>query len=101
MEEDSLRHSGLLLHFTSLPGPGGVGDLGPEAHKFLERLVRGGQRAWQVLPIGPTGYGDSPYQTASVIAGSPLLFSMEAQRARGLLDAADLKTAPPASAVAR
>ena len=100
MEEDSLRHSGLLLHFTSLPGPGGVGDLGPEAHKFLERLVRGGQRAWQVLPIGPTGYGDSPYQTASVIAGSPLLISMEALRAMGLLDAADLKTAPPASAVA-
>ncbi|HNN96556.1 MAG TPA: 4-alpha-glucanotransferase, partial [Pseudomonadota bacterium] len=54
------RISGMLLHFTSLPGPGGCGDLGPEAHRFLEQLRRAGQRAWQVLPLGPTGYGDSP-----------------------------------------
>ena len=92
-----MRHSGLLLHFSSLPGPGGIGDLGPEAHKFLERLVRGGQRAWQVLPLGPTGYGDSPYQTASVIANNPLLISLEALVRAGLLDAADLAGAPPAS----
>jgi 4-alpha-glucanotransferase len=92
------RHSGLLLHFTSLPGPGGVGDLGPEAHRFLGQLARGGQRAWQVLPIGPTGFGDSPYQTASVLAGNPLLLSMDALCESGLLDAADLRAAPPASA---
>jgi 4-alpha-glucanotransferase len=94
----SLRHSGLLLHFTSLPGPGGVGDFGPEAHRFLERLVRGGQRAWQVLPLGPTGYGDSPYQTASVMGGNSLLLSMEALRDCGLLDAGELVLAPAASA---
>jgi 4-alpha-glucanotransferase len=86
------------LHVTSLPGPGGIGDFGPQAHRFLERLFRGGQRAWQVLPLGPTGFGDSPYQTASVLAGSPLLLSMEALRDCGLLDATELAAAPPASA---
>ena len=71
------RHSGLLCHITSLPGPGGCGDLGPEAYRFLQQLARGGQRAWQVLPIGPTGFGDSPYQTASVLGGNPLFVSID------------------------
>ena len=80
------RHSGLLLHITSLPGRGGCGDLGPAAYRFLDQLTRGGQRAWQVLPIGPTGFGDSPYQTASVLAGNPLLISIDKLVASGLLD---------------
>ena len=58
----SARRSGLLLHPTSLPGPFGIGDLGPRAHQFVDFLGRAGQHAWQVLPLGPTGYGDSPYQ---------------------------------------
>ena len=94
------RHSGLLLHITSLPGPGGCGDLGPAALRFVDQLARGGQRAWQVLPLGPTGYGDSPYQTASVMAGNPVLVSVEVLRAEGLLDAADLAGAPPSEALA-
>lgn len=94
------RLSGILLHFTSLPGPGGCGDLGPEAHAFLERLERAGQRAWQVLPIGPTGYGDSPYQTASIFAGNPILVSPLVLHGEGLLDAgeiAELQRAAPSS----
>jgi 4-alpha-glucanotransferase len=91
------RHSGLLLHFTSLPGGGGCGDLGPAARQFVQQLARAGQRAWQVLPIGPTGFGDSPYQTASVLAGNPLLVSPELLCADGLLDASDLSHAPPVS----
>lgn len=94
------RMSGLLLHFTSLPGPGGCGDLGPEAHRFLEQLARAGQRAWQVLPLGPTGYGDSPYQTASVLAGNPILVSPIAMHADGLLDSADLADLPASHALA-
>lgn len=84
------RLSGILLHFTSLPGPGGCGDLGPEAHAFLGRLKRAGQRAWQVLPIGPTGYGDSPYQTASIFAGNPILVSPLVLHHEGLLDAGEI-----------
>ncbi|MGQ0720720.1 MAG: 4-alpha-glucanotransferase [Candidatus Eiseniibacteriota bacterium] len=69
------RRSGILLHPTSLPGPGGIGSLGPEAHLFLERLQGAGQSIWQVLPLGPTGFGDSPYQSFSAFAGNPLLVS--------------------------
>lgn len=92
------RHSGLLLHFTSLPGPGGCGDLGPEAHRFVEQLARAGQRAWQVLPLGPTGYGDSPYQTASIFAGNPILVSPQGLCDDGLLPAEELRELPPSSA---
>lgn len=93
-----VRGSGLLLHFTSLPGPGGCGDLGPEAFRFLELLQRAGQQSWQVLPLGPTGYGDSPYQTASVLAGNPILVSPQGLLDDGLLDASDLQSLPPSSA---
>jgi len=55
------RSSGILLHPTSLPGPYGIGELGAEAYKFADFLHNAGQRVWQVLPLGPTGYGDSPY----------------------------------------
>lgn len=89
------RRSGVLLHITSLPGEGGCGDLGPEAHRFVELLGRAGQRSWQVLPIGPTGFGDSPYQTSSVLAGNPLFVSPQILRDEGLLDAADLSDCPP------
>lgn len=67
------RSAGLLLHPTSLPGPHGIGDLGPEAHRFLDFLAGAGVTLWQVLPLGPTGYGDSPYQCFSSFAGNPLL----------------------------
>ncbi len=67
------RAAGILLHPTSLPGPNGIGDLGTEAHHFLDFLANAGMKIWQVLPLGPTGYGDSPYQCFSAFAGNPLL----------------------------
>jgi 4-alpha-glucanotransferase len=67
------RSAGILLHPTSLPGPNGVGELGPEAYRFLDFLAETGLKLWQVLPLGPTGYGDSPYQSFSAFAGNPLL----------------------------
>src|SRR5689334_21522046 len=81
------RASGLLLHPTSLPSRFGVGDLGPEAHRFVDQLARAHQRVWQVLPLGPTGYGDSPYQSLSAFAGNPLLISLDALIAEGLISA--------------
>ena len=87
------RSSGILLHPTSLPGPFGIGDLGGAAWAFVERLAEAGQGLWQVLPLGPTGYGDSPYAPLSSFAGNELLISPERLGAEGLLDAADL--APP------
>ena len=86
----SSRVSGLLLHPTSLPGRLGIGDLGPEAHRFLEFLRAAGQRVWQVLPLGPTGYGDSPYQCFSAMAGNPLLVSPERLSEEGWLTPEDL-----------
>src|SRR6201991_1857041 len=71
------RASGILLHPTSLPGEFGVGDLGPEAYKFVDFLVNAGQSLWQVLPLGPTGYGDSPYACFSAFAGNAALISPE------------------------
>jgi 4-alpha-glucanotransferase len=79
------RSSGILLHPTSLPGPGGIGDFGPEAHRFLDRIATSGQSIWQVLPMGPTGYGNSPYQSTSAFAGNPLLISPGALHEAGLL----------------
>jgi 4-alpha-glucanotransferase len=88
------RSCGLLLHVTSLPGPFGIGDLGPEARKFAGFLEAAGQKLWQVLPIHPTGYGDSPYQCFSAFAGNPLLLSLDVLRDRGLLSEADLENPP-------
>jgi 4-alpha-glucanotransferase len=88
------RRSGILLHPTSLPGPEGVGDLGAAAHRFADWLDAAGQRVWQVLPLGPTGFGDSPYQALSSFAGNPLLVSMEVLRNEGWLEDADLAGAP-------
>ena len=78
------RSAGILLHPTSLPGPNGIGELGPEAHRFLDFLADAGTRIWQMLPLGPTGYGDSPYQCYSAFAGNPLLVHVA-----GDADAAD------------
>ena len=72
------RASGVLLHVTSLPSPYGIGDLGPAAFAWVDRLHQAGQRWWQALPLGPTGYGDSPYQCLSSFAGNELLISPDA-----------------------
>ncbi|MEO8248879.1 MAG: 4-alpha-glucanotransferase [Burkholderiales bacterium] len=71
------RSAGVLLHITSLPGPHGIGDLGPDAFRFVDWLVEAGQRIWQVLPNTPIGPGDSPYQSPSAFAGSPLMVALE------------------------
>ena len=84
------RTSGILLHPTSLPGGFGIGDLGPEAHRFVDFLAGARQGLWQVLPLGPTGYGDSPYQCFSAFAGNPLLVSLgDASVDEGWLSAAE------------
>jgi 4-alpha-glucanotransferase len=84
------RASGILLHPTSLPGPFGIGDLGREAFAFIDFLAASGQSIWQVLPLGPTGYGDSPYQCFSAFAGNPLLISPAQLHEDGLLSDDDL-----------
>lgn len=84
------RSSGILLHPSSLPSPYGIGDLGAEAYRFADWLASSGCRVWQVLPLGPTGYGDSPYQSFSAFAGNPYLISPEELLADGLLSPADL-----------
>ena len=71
------RSAGVLLHITSLPGPHGIGDFGPDAHHFVDWLVSAGQRIWQWLPTTPIGPGDSPYQSVSAFAGSPLMVALE------------------------
>jgi 4-alpha-glucanotransferase len=75
--DPTLRRSGVLLHPTSLPGPHGIGDLGPGAYHFVDWLATAGQRAWQVLPLQPIGPGNSPYASVSAFAGSPLLVALE------------------------
>ncbi len=107
------RSAGILLHPTSLPGPHGIGDIGPEAHRFLEVLADAGMSLWQMLPLGPTGFGDSPYQCFSAFAGNPLLihvpgedgdfpahrvdFERVARHKRALLRAATSALIPDAS----
>ncbi len=88
------RASGVLLHPTSLPSRFGIGDLGSEAYQFADFLASTGQRLWQVLPLGPTGYGNSPYQCLSVFAGNPLLISLERLVADKSLEFVDLEKAP-------
>ncbi|MBN1937887.1 MAG: 4-alpha-glucanotransferase [Anaerolineae bacterium] len=88
------RSSGVLLHPTSFPGPYGIGDLGQEAHYFVDFLVAAKQSLWQVLPLGPTGFGDSPYASFSSHAGNPLLINLEALVQEGDLLAQDLASVP-------
>lgn len=80
-----MRRSGILMHISSLPGPGGIGSLGKEAYAFAGFLKASGMAVWQVLPLGPTGYGESPYQSSSVFAGNPMLISCAALREAGLV----------------
>src|SRR5450432_1079631 len=88
------RSSGLLLHPTSLPGRYGVGDLGEMAYRFVDFLEAAGQTLWQVLPLGPTSYGDSPYQSLSAFAGNPLLISFDKLVSAGWLTSDDLSALP-------
>jgi 4-alpha-glucanotransferase len=88
------RRAGILLHPTSLPCPAGIGDFGPEAYRFLDFLKQSGNKLWQVLPLNPTGYGDSPFQCFSAIAGNPLLISLERLTERGVLSQEDLESRP-------
>jgi len=85
------RASGLLLHVTSLPSPYGIGDLGAGAFSWIDRLCDAGQRWWQALPVGPTGYGNSPYQSLSSFAGNALLISPGELIADELLARTDLQ----------
>jgi 4-alpha-glucanotransferase len=91
------RQSGILLHPTSLPSKFGIGDLGDSAYRFIDFLVKGGQMLWQVLPLGQTGYGDSPYQCFSAFAGNIYLISPEKLVADGFLDKKDIADPPPFS----
>src|SRR5579859_6260111 len=84
------RRSGVLLHPTSLPSRYGIGDLGPAAVDFLGYLAQAKQSVWQLLPLGPTGYGDSPYASPSAFAGNPLLIAPEPLVERGLLQESEL-----------
>ena len=84
------RASGVLLHITSLPGPNGIGDFGPDAYRFVDWLAAAGQRLWQWLPTTPVGPGDSPYQSPSAFAGSPLMVALEPLVERGWLAAPTL-----------
>lgn len=94
------RRAGILLHPTSLPGAHGIGSFGPEAYRFLDFLVSAGQRLWQVCPLGPTGYGDSPYQCLSALAGNTLLIALEPLVEAGYLAADSLADSPgPGSTV--
>jgi 4-alpha-glucanotransferase len=88
------RSSGILLHPTSLPGPDGIGDLGDAAFGFVDWLEKTGQSLWQILPLGPTSFGDSPYQTLSAFAGNPLLISLDRLVRDGWLAPADLQRRP-------
>jgi len=90
------RASGVLLHPTSLPGPHGSGDFGPEAYHFVDWLVTAGQKLWQILPLAGIGPGNSPYMSNSAFAGNALLVNLAELQAQGWLDAADLDV--PASA---
>jgi 4-alpha-glucanotransferase len=86
------RSAGILLHPTSLPGSFGIGDLGSEAFRFIDFLKDAGQTLWQTFPLGPTGYGDSPYQCFSAFAGNPLIISPEKLKEDGFLTENDLKS---------
>src|ERR1051326_4456562 len=88
------RSSGLLLHPTSLPGHYGIGDLGEWAYRFVDFLELAGQTIWQVLPLGPTSYGDSPYQSLSAFAGNPLLISLDKLIGAGWLSGEDVASRP-------
>jgi len=88
------RSAGVLLHPTSLPGKYGIGTIGQEAFNFIDFLEQSGQTLWQIFPLGPTGYGDSPYQSFSAFAGNPLLINLELIMEDGFLSQKDLDAIP-------
>ncbi len=88
------RSAGILLHPTSLPSKFGIGDLGPDAYKFIDFLAETKQKLWQILPLGPTSFGDSPYQCLSAFAGNPLLISFQKLVDDGIADKEILKNIP-------
>lgn len=86
-----MRKSGILLHITSLPSPYGIGTMGKEAYEFVDFLVECGQKYWQILPVVPTGFGDSPYQSFSIFAGNPYFIDLDILNEEGLLNDNDYK----------
>ena len=80
-----MRESGILMHITSLPGPWGIGTLGKSAFRFVDFLEAAGQSCWQLLPLNPTGYGDSPYQSCSSFAGNHYMIDLDLLVEEGLL----------------
>ena len=81
-----MRESGILMHISSLPGPYGIGSMGKNAFEFADFLEKSGQKVWQILPLSPTGYGDSPYQSCSAFAGNHYLIDLETLIDGGLLE---------------
>ena len=81
-----MRESGILMHITSLPGPYGIGTMGEQAYAFVDFLKSAGQKCWQILPLNPTGYGDSPYQSCSTYAGNHYLIDLDMLVKSGLLE---------------
>ena len=88
-----MRESGILMHITSLPGPYGVGTMGKEAYHFVDFMKEAGQSVWQILPLNPTGYGDSPYQSCSTYAGNHYLIDLDTLVEEGLLESSEIALA--------
>ena len=89
-----MRQSGVLLHITSLPSRGGIGTLGQAAYEFIDFVRASGMTIWQMLPIGPTGYAESPYQSVSTYAGNPLMIDFDMLEAEGVLPAGSYRPLP-------
>ena len=85
------RKTGVLLHISSLPSPYGIGTFGRSAYEFVDFLVSGGQTYWQLLPLGPTSYGDSPYQAFSTFAGNPYFIDLDFLCTDGFLNKEDFE----------
>ena len=89
-----MKESGILMHISSLPSDEGIGTLGSEARQFADFLKRSGVSVWQVLPIGPTGYGESPYQSTSTFAGNRLFISVNELISQGIFSGSGLPEKP-------
>ena len=94
-----MRKSGVLMHITSLPSRGGVGTLGRAAYDFVDFVKSAGMNIWQMLPVGPTGFAESPYQSASTYAGNPLMIDFDLMAADGLLPEGAYEPLPHAKQV--
>ena len=89
-----MRESGVLLHITSLPEKGGIGTMGREAYRFVDFIKESGMNIWQVLPVGPVGYGESPYQSVSTYAGNPMIIDLKMLEEDGLLPKGNFEPLP-------